>query len=388
MFSPACGRDASKNKSAQEQPQAWIAGPEDLVRAYTGHLVTGPTISGELAADKGATVRAQLAGQVVEVNGDVGNRVQRGQVLVRVRALAERESVQSAKAAVETARTELAVAERDEQRTDALVEAGALAQRDLEQARAAVANAKARLAQAQAGLATAAEQLGESVARSPIDGAISSIPVSRGDVVSLGSELFTVINTSTMELEASVPSGNLGLVKVGTPVQFRVQGFGERTFTGRVSRISPAVDPNTNQIRVYATVPNASGALVSGFYAEGRIATGERDAVIVPADAVTVQGDASFVMAVQNGKAVRRPVRVGRRDEQTGAVQIESGIEEGALVLVGAAREVREGAAVEVRGDIQQPQGAPRSQAVEGTAARKRTAAAGQQSAPDRGRSR
>lgn len=346
-----CGDRQNKEEQRQREAEPYIAGPEDIARASQGQIVTGATISGQLTADESATVRAQIAGQVTEVNGNVGQRVKQGDVVVRISAVSEREAVQSSRAAVETARTELELARRDEERTATLVKAGALAQRDLEQAQAATANARARLAQAQANLTAASEQLGEAVGRAPITGTISSIPVRRGDVVSIGAELFTVIDLSSLELQAAVPSDTLDRIQVGTPVQFQVQGYGDRQFTGRITRISPAVEPGTNQIQVYAMVPNVGGTLVSGLYAEGRIATGSREAVTVPSNAVTMQGREAFVTVVDRGRALRQRVEVGDRDQQTGTVQITSGLQPGETVLVGAARDVREGAPIEIRGE-------------------------------------
>jgi RND family efflux transporter MFP subunit len=344
------GREGDAKARQSDQAQAYIAGPEDVARAELGQIITGATLSGELLADETATVRAQLGGQVVEVSASVGDRVGRGQLLARIEAISERESVRSAAAALNTARTEFTLAQRDEERTATLVKAGALAERDLEQAKAEVANAQARVAQAEANLTTARERLSESVVRSPIDGRVSTASINRGDVVAIGAELFSIIDLSTLELQASVPADSLGSLRVGAPVQFTIQGHGDRQFTGRITRISPAADRQTNQIVVYASIPNPSGLLVSGLYAEGRIATGDRSAVIVPTDAVTMQGGESYVMALENGRAVRRPVRLGNEDAQTGTVQIVSGVQAGQLLLAGIARDVAPGARVEVRG--------------------------------------
>ena len=352
-----CNRKPPPAKNTQPQPT--ILGPEDIVRATVGDVLTGPTISGELEARDQATMRAQLAGSVTQVNVKAGERVHQGEVLARIRATSEREAVASGQAAVQTAKTALDTAQRDADRTAVLVKAGALAQRDLEQAQSAVESAKAQLAEAQARLSTAREQLRESVVRSPIDGSVSEDAVNTGDVVSAGAVLFTIVNLKTLELRGSIPAENLAQIRPGTPVLFTVQGYPNRTFRGAITRIVPAAEAATKQITVFASIPNDSGILVTGLYAQGRVATGDENAIMVPAEAVESSGNSNYVLEVQDGKVVRQQVNVGARDTRTGRVQITSGLQKGDVVLVGAAMSLRSGAPVEIRNPSASPAGQP-----------------------------
>jgi multidrug efflux pump subunit AcrA (membrane-fusion protein) len=110
----ACGRGANEGTRArQTPPEAMILGPEDIARVTTGSVITGSIVSGELEAQEQVTVRAQLSGSLTEVNASAGQRVKKGEVLARIRAIAEREAVGSAEAAVGTAQTDLTVAQRD-----------------------------------------------------------------------------------------------------------------------------------------------------------------------------------------------------------------------------------------------------------------------------------
>ena len=96
--------------------------------------------------------------------------------------------------------------------------------------------------------------------RAPFDGIVSERAVSAGDVVQPGSPLFTVVDPSSMRLEAAVPADALTAVAVGTPVEFTVSGLPGRTFRGRVERVNPVADPATRQVRVYVGIPNAARA--------------------------------------------------------------------------------------------------------------------------------
>jgi RND family efflux transporter MFP subunit len=348
ILTASCGRPSRPAESDRE-PEPVVVGPEDTVRASVGQVLTGPVISGEIRADESASVRAQLAGPVQAVHASEGDRVTKGQVLARINAVTERDAVASAETALRTAQYELSVAGRDAERIERLVRAGALAERDLEQARSGVAAARARLADAQARLTSAREQLGNAVVRAPMRGIVSESPVNAGDVVAIGAPLFTIIDPSTMELAASVAADNLSLVRPGTPVRFEVQGYPGRTFSGRIERISPAADPDTKQVTIFVSIPNQQGTLVAGLYAEGRIATGRKETVVVPARAVVTEGETAYVVKLRNGQVERQSVQLGVRDERTGEVEIVSGVRAGELLLAGPALEVAPGTPVEVR---------------------------------------
>jgi RND family efflux transporter MFP subunit len=343
----ACGRETEAKEAAPE-PQPILLGPEDVATVTTGEIITGPPITGELQAREQATVRAQLAGSLQQVNVRVGESVKQGQVLARIRAVAEREQASSAQAAVRTAETQLEAARRDAERTETLVKAGALAQRDLEQARTTVASAEAAVAEAKARLAAAREQLQEAVVRAPISGRIGTAAVQTGDVVQIGAELFSILDLHSLELKAFVTSDRLGSIRPGTPVMFNVQGYQDRQFRGVIQRVDPSADPETRQVEIYASIPNTTGILVAGLYATGRVATGV-EAIVVPAEAVQSRGDSSYVLKVHEGQVIRQDVSVGERDDRTGKLQIVSGLQPGETVLTGASAALRPGARVAFR---------------------------------------
>ena len=126
-----------------------------------------------------------------------------------------------------------------------------------------------------------------------------------------------------MQLEASVPSEALSVIKVGLPVQFEVRGYPGQPFTGRIERISPAADPVTRQVSIFVTIPNVGGRLVAGLFAEGRVSQQARRALVVPLTAVnTSDPKAPWVLRVAGGKAERVTVALGLRDDQTERVEI------------------------------------------------------------------
>jgi membrane fusion protein (multidrug efflux system) len=208
--------------------------------------------------------------------------------------------------------------------------------------------AQSQLADAKARFTLQEKQLADASVRAPFAGIVARRHVSGGDVVQPGGEMFTVVDPTTMRLEASVPAQQLTAIKVGAPVMFSVSGYPERSFNGRINRINPTADPATGQVRVVVSLPNAGNNLVGGLFAEGRVATERRNALVVPANAVDVTGVKPFVVRLKAGKIERVEVELGLRDEESERVEVKSGLAQGDTLLIGAARGISPGTPVKV----------------------------------------
>src|SRR5256712_4892326 len=214
-----CGADTENGHPPAESRTVQV-GSENVVVVKRDHIVVGPVISRELRPDRQATVRADLGGSMLEVSVDEGQAVRKGAFLGRIESKALEDMRRSVSSAVHAADSQLAVAGREAARTSQLVSAGALAVRDLDIARANVTNAEAQLADARARLVSVQKQLDDAVLRAPLTGIVSDRPVNAGDVVTPGMALFSIIDPSSMRLEASVPSDEVSKLRVGAQVQF------------------------------------------------------------------------------------------------------------------------------------------------------------------------
>lgn len=341
----ACNGDASAPTGENAVPAPIQIGQENVVAVVRDTIVTGPIVSGELRAAREATVRAELGGSILQVSVEEGQSVQRGAVIGRIEAATLDDARRSAESAVRSADNQVAVARREAERTQELVSAGALATRDLEVARNNVSAAEAQLADARSRLASAQKQQGDAIVRAPISGVVSDRAVNTGDVVTPGTALFTIIDPSSMRLEAAVPSDELGLLRVGIPVLFNVRGY-DQSFEGRIERISPAADPQTRQVPIFVSVPNTSGRLVSGLYAEGRVTVQSASGLVVPENAVNLTATPPWVLRASDGKTERINVSIGIRDPRTERVQITTGVNEGDVLLRGSAQNIAPGTSV------------------------------------------
>ena len=132
------------------------------------------------------------------------------------------------------------------------------------------------------------------------------------------------------------------------PIEFKVNGYPNRTFTGRITRVNPVADPATLQVKIVAAIPNAGNTLVGGLFAEGRVATETKIAPTVSLAAVDETGLRPSVVRLRNGKIEKVEVTLGIRDAAAETVEITAGLAQGDTLLLGAARGISPGTPVRV----------------------------------------
>ncbi|MEP7276049.1 MAG: efflux RND transporter periplasmic adaptor subunit, partial [Betaproteobacteria bacterium] len=174
--------------------------------------------------------------------------------------------------------------------------------------------------------------------------------VQPGEKVAIEAPLVTVVDLKDLEVQALVPAIDVPELRIGMPVEFSVDGFGERRFTGRVERINPSTEPGTRALLVYVGLPNSDALLRSGMFATGRIElAASAPAPTLPAAAVRTEAGQSFVWVIDNGKLARRVVTLGRRDEAKGLVEIKTALPPKLPVLSARFDNLKDGAPALVR---------------------------------------
>lgn len=347
----ACG--GNDDDAADAAPAPIVLGAENITIAEMAELTSGPVVSGTLTPELAASVRAEVGGSVTEVLADAGQPVKRGEVLARIDDTALRDTWIGARAALRSAEANLLVQRRNAERTARLAEAGAVAERDLEVARSGQTNAEGQVADARARLTTAQKQLARATVRAPFAGIVADATVSAGDVVASGTALFTVVDPSTMRLEATVPAEELGSLSVGMPVTFTVSGYEGRDFTGRLRSVNPIVDPATRQVRILVSLPNDQRTLVGGLFAEGRVSAETRTGVVVPRGAVDVRGIRPAVMRLKGGRVEKSDVELGIEERATERFEITRGVAAGDTLLLGSAQGITPGTVARVRNTVE-----------------------------------
>jgi membrane fusion protein (multidrug efflux system) len=183
------------------------------------------------------------------------------------------------------------------------------------------------------------------VIRAPFDGRVGLRRVSVGTLISPGTVITTLDDTRVIKLDFSVPENALATVREGLTVRASAPAFPGRSFSGRVASIDSRVDVNTRSVMVRALLANEDGALKPGMFLSVALANDERDALVIPEEALTPEAERQYVFVVADGKAERREVRIGGR--RPGSVEILAGLNTGEQVIVEGTQKVRDGGAVQ-----------------------------------------
>lgn len=329
---PSPDKQASAAAAAASAPSLLVA-PEDVQTLGVSEYASGPVITGSIQPERRADLRAELQAIVLQVYKENGERVKRGDLLVRLDDTAIRDTVQSADEAARAASQSFEQAERQYQRLKTLQAQGMSSIQAMEDAEIRRNNAQSDLVAARARVATARQQQQRTEVRAPFDGVVSDRKVSPGDTAQLGKELIKVMDPASMRLEGLVSADRMAELKLGQTVYFRVNGYPQVDFQGKVRRIAQAANPTTRQVEVLVDFAGAQQPGVAGLYAEGRVQTNSVSALMVSDGALVREGDKAFVWRVDGGKVSKSAIRLGARDDRQGLYVVTTGLKQGDRIL-------------------------------------------------------
>ena len=329
---PSPDKQASPAAAAASAPSLLVA-PEDVQTLGVSEYASGPVITGSIQPERRADLRAELQAVVLQVFKENGERVKRGDLLVRLDDTAIRDTVQSADEAARAASQSFEQAERQYQRLKTLQAQGMSSIQAMEDAEIRRNNAQSDLVAARARVATARQQQQRTEVRAPFDGVVSDRKVSPGDSAQIGKELIKVMDPASMRFEGLVSADRMAELKLGQTVYFRVNGYPQVDFQGKVRRIAQAANASTRQVEVLVDFAGAQQPGVAGLYAEGRVQTNSVSALMVADGALVREGDKAFVWRVDGGKVGKSAVRLGARDDRQGLYVVTTGLKQGDRIL-------------------------------------------------------
>lgn len=309
----------------------------DVTAVRTGMIEDAVPVTGNLQPLERVEIRARLEGEILNVAVREGERVRPGQMLARFDSDEEESAHQSAQADVAAAKTEVSTAEWELEQTRELFKEGAVPERDVKSDEQSLASARARLAAAESRLRTSAQALTDTRVVAPTDALVERRLVSNGEHVNRGASLFTLVRTGTLELTGAVPARLANRITTGQVVRFVADA---RTFTGKVARVSPTIDPASRSVSVYIQVPNSDGSLKGGTFASGRIVSRmQESALIIPTSALRQEQNtgAPYVFRITGDDVERTPVEIGLIDEASGIAQVVNGLKQGDRVISSSA---------------------------------------------------
>lgn len=361
LLSSGCGRKQADPPAAA----APTAVKTSVLKVEAQPFAVTVPVTGTLISSTRVEVKAQTIGRVVRFDKQEGDSVAAGETIVwldeenyRLAVRQAESAVQVAEATLERARVQEAHGRSELERAQKLLASGGITDKELQaasvadkDARAQVALAAAQLAQAQASLEVARKHLRDCQIHAPVAGQIYKKSVNPGAYVEAPTPLFSLVDNSRLDMESPVATSELAPIRPGQKVTFSVNAFPGTAFEGRVEEINPAVDTETRSAKARVRVSNQNGRLKAGMFAQGEILTGvQAQAIVIPASAVyrdDRSAKQSFVFVVENNKAVRHEVRIGR--ERDSRLEIVAGLKPGDRLITEQSIELAEGVRVEAR---------------------------------------
>lgn len=307
--------------------------PVEVSRSVVRDVALRLNLVGTIQPQISTTVSAEAAGRIERVCVNEGDEVLEGGVLAELdRDIVEVRLAQAA--------ARLRQAEDEFQRVRKLVERDLTSQEKMQQAETELALRKAdhRLAEI---------ALEHATIRSPISGVISRKYAEMGEWINAGGKIADVIKTDMVYVLTSVPEQHIGHIQAGLKATVSCDAYGERTFSGAVKYIIPQAEGNSHAFPVKIEVGNADNRLKSGMFVRVDLAMARaKKALTVPKDAVVKDGGETYVFQVEGSKARRVPVKTGRADGNS--VAVEGDLSPGAPVVVTGNEGLKDGAEVKV----------------------------------------
>jgi membrane fusion protein (multidrug efflux system) len=288
---------------------------------------------GTAMANESVEVTSKVANTVKAIRFDEGQKVERGAVLVQL---------DDAEARADEAEAQAALTESESQyrRSRELLAQQALSRAELDTIESTLQANRARLAAARA-------RLEDSTIRAGFDGRTGFRRVSVGALVSPGTVITTLDDTSIIKLAFTVPETELFSLQTGLEVTATTPGLPGRTFRGRITQLGSRVDPVSRSLPVRAQIRNGDGALKPGMFMTVRLTGRVTQALMIPEAAIVPERGETFVFVVSDGRVVRRQVQTGRR--RPGEVEVVTGLAAGERIVVEGTQNVSEGTRVQER---------------------------------------
>ncbi len=350
----ACKKpEADANKAAESV--ALSLGNEDILQLGTAEHGTGPVISGSLQPEMRADLRAEVSAMVIKVHKENGEAVRKGDVLVTLDSSVLRDNLNSAEESLRAAAQSLDGAERQYQRIKSLQAQGMVSMQGLEESEVKRNVAQSEHVASKARVAAAKQQLERTEVRAPFNGVVSARKASAGDTAQIGKELIQVIDPSSMRFEGQVSADQMGVLKVGQRVSFRINGMAQNgdqlSSRGVVKRIDGAANPVTRQVSVIVEINSKERPPVVGLYAEGVVETLTKPAVMIFESSLRREGDKVFAWVLDGSKIVKRAIQLGDRDTRLGQWVVTSGLAAGDKVLRNSGSSLKDGQTFTLRAD-------------------------------------
>lgn len=289
---------------------------------------------GTLKANESIAITPNVAESITQISFDSGQRVARGDVLLRLESREEEAVLLEARHTLKEAQSQL-------DRIRLLARRGDASQSLLDEQLRVFNVANARVAAIEA-------RLQNRIVRAPFSGRVGLRNVSPGAYVSPGDVITTLVDDRRMKLDFQVPSLFVAVLQPGVSVRARARALADRWFEGQIESVDNQVDPVSRSITVRAILENPEGLLKPGLLMEVKLQSNPRMALLIPESALVQERDQHFVFvahpAAEGLKAMRRKVSIGVHLQ--GRVEVTEGLQESDQVVVDGTLKLRDGMSI------------------------------------------
>lgn len=340
------GRAPTRAPAASAPAEAVVElAASDVTRAQSTDLEQGLAITGTLRAVNTAVVKARVAGELQGLTVREGDTVRAGQVIASIDPTEYRARLQQAREQADAAKAQVDIARRQFDNNQALVDKGFISRTALESSQSSLAAAEATHKAALAAVDVARKTLDDSSLQAPIAGVVSQRLAQPGERLGVDARVVEIVDPSRLELEATLAAADSVRVRAGQSARLIVEGTAQPVLA-TVARINPSAQAASRGVLVYLQLPPTAG-LRQGLFAQGVLVTERVQALSVPLQAVRTDRPAPYVQVVEGDRVRHKPVQTGARAESGGQVQVAvSGVEAGAVVILGHVGALREGTLV------------------------------------------
>lgn len=321
--------------SAEQQTRSRGAARVNVVMPELTQVQDRVTAVGTLRSRDAVELTAEVSGRVVEMNFREGDRVRGGQLLIRL-------DDRQARADLQVAEARLADARRQYERAQRLRANNSISQSQVDELRTGLDVAEAERQSART-------RLDNHRIEAPFEGVIGLTDIRVGSYLASGTAITSLDATEKMELSFTVPERFLGQIRVGQRVEGTSAAFAGEMFAGELSHLGTRVSELSRTLPVRALIDNPEGRLRPGQFVSVRLTLQERDALVVPEQAILNQGERRYLFVASDGTARRIEVQTGTREP--GRVEIMDGLSEDALVIITGQERLSTGDRVEILED-------------------------------------
>lgn len=305
---------ACNNKEAEPTPSQTTQSVEliqqDLVAVKTGNAVQRTTFTGTIRAVNQSSIQAQVTATATSVNAQVGQRVQKGQILVRLNNQDNAARLAQAQANRASAQAQANQARLMMERKQRLLNQGFISQAEYEQSRVDYQTQLENVRAQQANVDIAQKADRDGIITSPISGVITQRQVEPGQTVTAGQTLFEIVDPDQLEIQAKIPSEMQADLKVDSKIEYRIQG-NPNLLTAVISRISPIADQASRQIEFFARPNETITSLSIGAFVDGEILSSRQVAgQLIPLDTIRDIQNKPYVWVIRQNKIMKLNVEV------------------------------------------------------------------------------